>query len=95
MKRYMILSVMALSLAAGCTQLSTEDRKLLEDTHAMAQQARDQSIQATEIAKQAQASAAQSAAAAQQAQADAAKAASDADRSQKKADRIFRHGQDK
>jgi Alanine-zipper, major outer membrane lipoprotein len=95
MKRTIILPVMVLALAAGCTQLSSEDRKLLDETHAMAQQARDQAAQATAAAQQAQASAAQSAAAAQQAQADAAKAASDADRSQRKADRIFRQGQEK
>lgn len=95
MKRYIALPIMALTLFTGCMQLSAEDRKLLDDTHAMAQQARDQSMQAAAAARQAQASAAQSAAAAQQAQADAAKAASDAERSQKKADRIFRQGQEK
>jgi hypothetical protein len=96
MKRYLILPIIALALtAAACTQLSPEDRKLLTETHAMAQEARDQSIQATDLAKQAQASAAQAATSAQAAQASAAQAAADAQKSAKKADRIFRKGEDK
>ena len=95
MKRYLILPILALALCAGCTQLSSEDRKTLDEAHAMAQQAKDQSMQATVAAQQAQASAAQAAAAAKQAETDAASAAADAQRAQKKADRIFRQGSDK
>ena len=90
MKTYLITTVALVLLTgfASCTQLSPEDRKLLTETHDMAQQARDQSIQATEIAKEAQASAAQSAIAAQAAQASANTAAS-------KAERIYNAGQNK
>lgn len=90
MKRHLIPAIALILLAgcAACTQLSPEDRKLLTETHAMAQEARDQSIQATDLAKQAQADAAQSAD-------DAAKAETAAQAAAKKAERIFNAGQNK
>lgn len=77
MKVYRLLAVATLVLMTGCAQqLSVEDRALLNETRAMAMDAKNEASRAATAAQQAQASAAQSAA--------SAKTASE------KADRIFR-----
>jgi hypothetical protein len=76
MKIYHMLAVATFVALAGCCQLSDQDRALLNDTKAMAQDAKTEATQAATAAQAAQQSAAQSAAAAQAAS--------------QKADRIFR-----
>lgn len=65
-----------LVVLAGCSGLSPEDRATLNDTRAMAQDAKNEAAQAAAAAQKAEQSAAESAAAAQAAS--------------KKADRVFR-----
>lgn len=67
-------TAMTLMCLAGCTQLSSEDRALLNSTHAMAQEARNSAAQAAQDAALAR----EQAEAAQQNAAMAAREAQDA-----------------
>ena len=90
MKKYVstTLAVFMLTACAACTTLSPADQKVIAESHEIAEQARDEATKAQEIAKQAQETAAQ-------AVEDAEKAQAAAQASAKKADRIFREGQNK
>lgn len=76
MKIYHVIALATFIALAGCCQLSDQDRALLNDTKATAQDAKTEAAQAAAAAQAAQQSAAQSATAAQSAS--------------QKADRIFR-----
>ena len=76
MKIYRIATLAAFAVLAGCCQLSDQDRALLNETKATAEESKNEAAQAAESAQAAQQSAAQSAASAQVAS--------------KKADQIFR-----
>lgn len=80
MKSIMLAGVAILSLSA-CSQFSEQDRALLMETNAMAQDAKNQSVLATEEARRAREA--------------AMKAAADAKAASDKADRIFRQSQNK
>ena len=81
MKKLLLISVLAFTGLTACTQLSQEDRALISSAGQNAQEAKQQSILATEEARAARA--------------DADKAAKAAQAASDKADRIFRQGQNK
>lgn len=81
MQKSLIISALALTLLAGCNQLSDGDRAALDAASRTAREAKQQSIEATEEARRARA--------------DADRAAAAAEASREKADRIFREGQNK
>ncbi|MBI1276362.1 hypothetical protein GC177_10405 [bacterium] len=89
MKKYLILSALALTFVSGCTtELSKEDRALLKSANENAREAKEQAASAAADARAAKADADRAA--------DAAEAASSkAETSSEKADRIFRQGQNK
>jgi uncharacterized iron-regulated membrane protein len=89
MKRYAFIPVLAIIALAGCTQkLDDQDRALLTDTHAAAEQAKADSAQAAADAKAARE-------AAEKADADANKADADAMAASTKADKMFQASQNK
>lgn len=88
MSRRIILPILTLCLLAGCTQLNEKDRALLSETHKIATEARDASVEARNHA-------AQSARAARQAEAQAKKAATDAYDASDRSERIFNKSQGK
>lgn len=95
MKRFALLAAVALMGLSACAQLSEEDRALISSAGQNAEEAKNQSLLATEEARKASASAAQAAAAAQAAQQRADEAANAAKASGEKSDRIFRESQTK
>ena len=96
MKRYAFLPVVAIIALAGCTQhLDDQDRALLTDTHAAAEQAKADSAQAAADAKAAREAAEKASADATKADADASKADADAAAASAKADKMFQASQNK
>jgi hypothetical protein len=93
MKQYLALTLAAFIALAGCTELSDQDKALLNSTRAMAQDAKSQAAQAADQARQAQLSAAQSAATAMRAQQSAAQSAAEAQAASQRADRVFRQSE--
>jgi len=93
MKRFAFIPVIApmvvMIALAGCTQrLDDQDRALLTDTHAAAEQAKADAAQAAADAKAARE-------AAEKAEADASKADTDAMAASAKADKMFQTSQNK
>lgn len=89
MKNHAItLAAVSLLALGGCTQLGTEDRKLLIETRNLAQESKVQAAQAAQSANDASTNAARAAQ-------DAATAAAAAAAASEKADRIFQHSGDK
>ena len=99
MKRYAFISIVAALALGGCTKqiwvMSDADHKLIQDTHDLAQQAKDANAQSAADAKAAREAAEQALAAAQKADADAQRAEADAQAASTKADRMFQAGQNK
>ncbi len=81
MKTTFLIPVIAIAALSACTQLSPEDRALISSANQVAQEAKQQSVEATEEARRARL--------------DAEKAAKAAQAASEKADRIFRQGQNK
>ena len=88
----LLIVALPLALAAGCTEMSSQDRAMVEKANMSADSAKSEAMKATEAANKA-ASAAQAAAqAAEQAARAAERAAAEAKASGDKADRVFRRG---
>jgi len=89
MNRFAFIPLIAVIALAGCTaKLDDQDRQLLTDTKAAAEQAKADSAQASADAKAARE-------AAEKADADANKAEADAQAASAKADRPFQASQNK
>ena len=89
MKRFAFIPVIAVIALAGCTQkLDDQDRALLTDTHAAAEQAKADAAQAAVDAKAARE-------AAEKAEADAQKAEADAQAASTKSTKMFAASQNK
>jgi membrane protein involved in colicin uptake len=90
-KKLMIVAL-PLALAAGCTELGSQDRAMVEKANASADAAKSEAMKATDAANKAAAEASRAAEAARMAADAANKAAAEAKAAGDKADRIFRRG---
>ncbi len=86
--KFLVTAGLPMMLIAGCTQLSAEDRALLDST-------RQAALDAKAAADRAAAAAAQSAEASKAAAASASEAAKDAGAASQRADRMFQRNQRK
>ena len=86
--KFLVRAALPMMLIAGCTQLSADDRALLDST-------RQAALDAKAAADRAAAAASQSAEASKAAAASAAAAANDARAASQRADRMFQHTQRK
>lgn len=93
--RFALAAVLPIMLMAGCTQLSADDRALLDSTRQAALDAKASADRAAEAADRAAAASSQSAAAAKSAASAATDAANDAKAAADRADRMFQHNQRK
>jgi methyl-accepting chemotaxis protein len=90
--RKLLVVALPLTLVAGCTQLSSEDRMALDNAVKSSQEAKTEAAQATAAANRASASAESAAQAARQAADAANRAAAEAKAAGDKVDRAFRRG---
>lgn len=95
MKKYILLTASVVSLSACASQQAVDDRMLLIQTQSMAQRAKEDAAAAAQQAAMAREIATRAAQQAADAGEDAETAAAAAQAAAERADRIFRHGEDK
>lgn len=90
-KKLLIISL-PLALVAGCTEMSAQDKAMVDKANSNAMEAKSEAMKASDAANKASAAAQSAAQAAEQAAEAAKKAAMEAKTAGDKVDRVFRKG---